>query len=152
MVKLSRTVRWVTSTLATLTAAVTIVTLSGCGSSSSTSSSPVTTSAATSSTQSPASSASGQTTAGGVSARSVEHALVAHGSPPAPTMATCHVSTAAERAAAPFGHTPLPEFTCALTLTGKRASFAVQVQRNGCFVAERHGGGQAVYGCGVARS
>jgi hypothetical protein len=76
----------------------------------------------------------------------------AHGGPPAPTTAHCHASSAAERAAAPFGHTELPLFTCELTVSGKRGRYAVQVLRNGCFVAERLGGGQSVQGCGVSRS
>ena len=70
----------------------------------------------------------------------------------APTAAQCHVSSAAERAAAPFGQTSLPLFTCELTVSGKRARYAVQVLQNGCFVAERLGGGQSVQGCGVKRS
>ncbi len=82
----------------------------------------------------------------------IEHALIRHGGPPAPTQATCHIASMAERAASPFGHTTLPIFICELTQRGQRASYAVQVQRNNCFVAERKGGGQAVYGCGVVRS
>ena len=65
---------------------------------------------------------------------------------------TSSVTAAAERAAAPFGQTSLPLFTCELTVSGKRARYAVQVLQNGCFVAERLGGGQSVQGCGVKRS
>ena len=88
----------------------------------------------------------------GVSAQSVEQALRTHGGPPAPTTAQCHASSAAERAAAPFGHTSLPLFTCELTVHGNAGRYAVQVLQNGCFVAERLGGGQSVQGCGVKRS
>jgi len=43
-------------------------------------------------------------------------------------------------------------FTCELTLPDERASYVVQVLRNGCFVAERRRSGRAVYGCGADRS
>jgi hypothetical protein len=89
---------------------------------------------------------------GGVSVRSVERALLAHGGPPTPTLAACRASSAAERASAPFGPTRRPLFTCQITLLGERASYAVQVLHNGCFVAERRRRGQAVYGCGADRS
>jgi hypothetical protein len=88
----------------------------------------------------------------GVSVGSVERALLAHGGPPAPTAAACRASSAAERASAPFGRTRRPLFTCELTVTGERASYVVQVLRNGCFIAERRRRGRAVYGCGADRS
>jgi hypothetical protein len=89
---------------------------------------------------------------GGVSASSVTRALLAHGGPPTPTTADCRASSSAERKAAPFGPTRRPLFTCELTVTGERASYVVQVLRNGCFVAERRRPGRAVYGCGADRS
>ena len=129
---------------ATATAALVLV-LAACGGSSSSSTSTSTTSTSTAQTTATAST-------GGVSAQSVEQAVRAQGGPPAPTTVHCHASSAAERAAAPFGHTALPLFTCELTVRGKRGRYAVQVLRNGCFVAERLGGGQSVQGCGVSRS
>jgi hypothetical protein len=119
--------------------------LQACGGSSSSS----TTSHATASDSTSAATASPAES--GISAQSVEHALQVHGSPPAPTTAQCHASSAAERAGAPFGHTSLPLFTCELTVSGHLGRYAVQVLRNGCFVAERLGGGQSVQGCGVKR-
>ncbi len=98
------------------------------------------------------SSSSSSRTAGAVSARSVERALLAHGGPPAPSAVSCRAATAAERAAAPFGQTRLPVFTCALTVGGVRATYLVEVLANGCFVAERRPAGRAIYGCGVGRS
>jgi hypothetical protein len=86
---------------------------------------------------------------GGVSARSLERALVTRGAQPGPTSATCRGATPAERSRAPFGRTRRPVFTCLLTLTGERARYAVQVLANGCYVAERHRPGRAVYGCGA---
>jgi hypothetical protein len=83
-----------------------------------------------------------------VSKSSVERALLANG----PTTAACQASSSAVRSQAPFGPTRLPLFTCELTITGERASYAVQVLPNGCFVAERRRPGRAVYGCGVNRS
>lgn len=110
-------------------AAVALVTVGGCGSSS-----------------------KGPTIVGGVSASSVEHALLAQKGPPRPTTATCRGSSPAERAASPFGPTRLPLFTCELTVGGERASYVLQVLHNGCFVAERVRPGAAVYGCGVDRT
>lgn len=89
---------------------------------------------------------------GGVSARSLEHALVTGGRPPRPSAASCRTASPAERSAAPFGPTRLPLFTCQVTIGGEQADYAVQVLRNGCFVAERRRPGHAVYGCGVGRS
>lgn len=131
----------------TLSAGLIAVALAACGSSSHRS--------ASSSTATPSSTQStrvGTRRDGGVSAIAVERALLAHGGPPAPTRAACHLATAAERASSPFGRTKLPIFICELTIRGTAASYAVQVQANNCFVAERGGGGQAVYGCGVVRS
>ncbi len=128
-----------------LAPAAVIVAVSGCGASSQSS-----TSSTTSSTSPSATIDTGP--ARGPSATAVEHALLAHGGPPAPTEATCHPASMAERASSPFGHTNLPVFMCTLTLRGKHGSYAVQVLRNGCFIAERRSGGQAVYGCGVSPS
>ena len=89
---------------------------------------------------------------GGVSVRSVERALVARGGPPAPSAAVCHGASAGERQAAPFGVTQRPVLSCLLTVGGERARYDVQVLANGCFVAERHRPGRAVYGCGADRS
>jgi hypothetical protein len=83
---------------------------------------------------------------------SVTRALLAHGGPPAPTTADCRASSSAERRTARFGRTRRPLFTCELTVTGERASYVVQVLRNGCFVAERRRRGRAVYGCGADRA
>lgn len=88
----------------------------------------------------------------GISVTTVERALLAHGGPPSPTTASCRVASPAERASAPFGRTRRPLFTCELTVTGEHASYVVQVLDNGCFVAERHRPGRAVYGCGANRS
>jgi hypothetical protein len=96
-------------------------------------------------------SAKGLSHAGRISVRSVEVALV-HQEPPQPTQVDCRVATVKERSTSPFGKTQLPLFTCKLTLGNKRASYVVQVLHNGCFVAERHVKGQAVYGCGVKRA
>jgi hypothetical protein len=59
--------------------------------------------------------------------------------------ASCRAATPAEIAAGPFGTDSKLQFTCSLT----GVSYDVQVQDNGCYVAERHGGGRALYGCGV---
>jgi hypothetical protein len=93
-----------------------------------------------------------ETVVGGVSVHSVERALVAHGGPPRPTSASCRGATAAERAAAPFGHTRRPFFSCLVTVTGERARYDVQVLGNGCYIAERRRPGRAVYGCGADRA
>jgi hypothetical protein len=122
--------------------------LQACGGSSSSSSTTATSSTASHTS----SSVTASSAAGGVSAQSVERALRVHGGPPAPTAAQCHASSATERSAAPFGHTSLPIFTCELTVSGHSGRYAVQVLPNGCFVAERLGGGQSVQGCGVKRS
>lgn len=143
---LSLTVRGLTSVVAWAAASAALVFASGCGSSSAPadSSSPA---------KAPADvAAAGPTVVGGVSVRSVERALLAHGGPPAPTTAACHASSSAERARGPFGHTRRPLFTCELTVSGERTSYVVQVLRNGCFIAERHRRGRAVYGCGADRS
>jgi hypothetical protein len=97
------------------------------------------------------SSSKAPTVVGGVSASSVEHALLANGGPPRPTTASCRAASAAERAVSPFEPTRLPLFTCELTVSDARATYVVQVLHNGCFVAERTPPGRAVYGCGVAR-
>jgi hypothetical protein len=89
---------------------------------------------------------------GGVSVPSVERALVAHGGPPAPSAAVCRGASAPERQAAPFGATQRPVLSCLLTVGGESARYDVQVLANGCFVAERHRPGRAVYGCGAERS
>lgn len=59
------------------------------------------------------------------------------------------MASAAERAAAPFGHTTLPVFVCIVAFERQRNAFDVQVLNNGCYVAERIRPGQAIYGCGV---
>lgn len=94
-------------------------------------------------------SASSMTPAPVSSARALQHALVTRGGPPRPTTATCRAATPAERRAAPFGRTRRPVYSCLITLTGERARYDVQVLRNGCYVAERHRRGRAVYGCGA---
>jgi hypothetical protein len=86
------------------------------------------------------------------SARALEYALTHTASSPRPTSASCRAATRAERAAAPFGHTRLPLFTCLIVVTAERAWYAVEVLRSGCFVAERHRPGRAIYGCGARRS
>jgi hypothetical protein len=146
-VTLSLAVRGPRSIIAGLAAAAALTVVAGCGSSSAPAVSPQ--------AKAPAKRAAAAvrpTVVGGVSVRSVERALLARGGPPAPTTAACRASSSAERAAAPFGHTRRPLFTCELTLTGERARYVVQVLRNGCFVAERRQPGRAVYGCGADRS
>jgi hypothetical protein len=85
----------------------------------------------------------------GVSSRRLQLALRANSGAPRSARAACQPATAAQRAAAPFGHTTLPVFVCLLTSRGHRDAFAVQVLTDGCFVAERTTPGQAVYGCGA---
>ena len=87
---------------------------------------------------------SSPTASDGAVVRSLTRALVAKSSGTV-REAKCGAATPAEIAAGPFGSDSKPQFTC--TLNG--ASYDVQVQDNGCYVAERHGGGRAIYGCGV---
>jgi hypothetical protein len=75
--------------------------------------------------------------------------LLAKRGSPRPTAASCRLPTATERAAAPFGNSKVPVFSCDLTISGIKAAFDVQVLTNGCYVAERRRPGLAVYGCGV---
>jgi hypothetical protein len=89
---------------------------------------------------------------GGVSVRSVERALVTRAGSPRPTSASCRAATSSERRGAPFGHTRRPLFSCLLSVAGQSARYVVQVLANGCFVAERRGGGRAVQGCGADRA
>jgi hypothetical protein len=137
------------SVVAGLSAAAALVAVSACGMSSAGHS---LSSPAKSSAERRAASVAGPAVVGGVSVRSVERALLAHGGPPPPTTAHCRASSSVERASAPFGPTPGPLFTCELTVTGEHASYVVQVLRSGCFVAERVRAGRAVYGCGADRT
>jgi hypothetical protein len=94
---------------------------------------------------------SGATAPGGVrpaAARRLERALL-RGGPPRPAAASCRPATAAEIRAAPFGRHPGAVFSCLIEVAGRRAAYAVQVLPNGCYVAERFRGGQALYGCGA---
>lgn len=68
---------------------------------------------------------------------------------PHPTAASCQVATTTEVANGPFGQSTQPQFSCSLTVNRTRARYDVQIQGNGCYVAERHKRGQAIYGCGV---
>lgn len=62
--------------------------------------------------------------------------------------ASCRRATPAERRDAPFRATRRPVFTCRVGIgQGLAEPFAVQVLANGCFVAERHRPGRAIYGC-----
>jgi hypothetical protein len=62
--------------------------------------------------------------------------------------ASCQSATAAQRYQAPFGPEPGPVFECQITVDREPpASFDVQALANGCFVAERHRPGRAIYGC-----
>jgi hypothetical protein len=79
----------------------------------------------------------------------LERALLANKGSPRPTAATCRAATAAEAAHGPFGADPRHQFTCRLVVGGSAARYAVQIQNNGCYVAERHRPGRAIYGCGV---
>lgn len=83
------------------------------------------------------------------SARRLEDALLANTGPPRLASASCRPATAAERTTAPFGQTARPVFVCLLAVEGHRDTFAVQVLKNGCYVAERTRPGQAIYGCGA---
>jgi hypothetical protein len=85
-------------------------------------------------------------------ARRLERALLTNGGSPPPTSAACRSATTAERDAAPFGRTRRPVFSCLITVNGERARYAVQVLGNGCYVAERHRPGRAVYGCGAGQA
>ena len=62
--------------------------------------------------------------------------------------AACQPATAAQRDHAPFGRNPGLVFECQLDVERERlARYDVQVLANGCFVAERHRPGRAIYGC-----
>lgn len=62
--------------------------------------------------------------------------------------ATCRQASAHERSRTPFGTDPGVVFECTLKLTGEPlAAYDVQALPDGCFVAERHRPGRAVYGC-----
>ena len=149
---LVRTVVRVDVSLAAICVAAASLGLTACGSSSSTSTSSGSSSLARTGTAGAGTSPAPGTVVGGVSARSVERALLANGGPPRPTSATCRGETVAERRGAPFGSTRRPVFSCLLTVTGERATYDVQVLANGCYVGERRGGGRAVYGCGAGRT
>jgi hypothetical protein len=82
----------------------------------------------------------------------LQHALLQKRGQPHPTAATCRAQTAAEAASKPFGHSTVPVYTCQLTIFGVTARYDVQVLRSGCYVAERHRPGRAVYGCGAGRT
>jgi hypothetical protein len=139
-------VRGLASLGAALLALAALVTLAGCGASSSAPrESPQ---ADTRPTVRHAASAAGSGAVGGASVTAVERALSTHGA----TSATCRPSSPSERANAPFGHTRRPVFTCDLTVSRQRASYVVQVLHNGCFVAERRHRGRTLYGCGAGRS
>lgn len=86
---------------------------------------------------------------GPLRADALVRALLTRGGPPRPTFARCLTATPAERAAAPFGRTQAPVFSCLLSVRGERARYDVQVLSSGCYVAERHQPGRAVYGCGA---
>ena len=140
------TVRGQTSLGAALLALTALVTLTGCGASSSAPrDSPP---ADIRPTVPHAASAAGSGAVGGAPVTAVEHALSAHGA----TSVTCRPSSPPERANAPFGHTRRPLFTCDLSVGRQRASYVVQVLHNGCFVAERRHRGRALYGCGANRT
>jgi hypothetical protein len=112
------------------------------------------TSTAGASTRSPTSTTTagpGSATSHGVAAGSVERAILRQTRAPRPTAAACRSPTAAERSSTPFGRTGVALFSCRITVRGLTAQFYVQILANGCFVAERRGAGQAVYGCGVKR-
>lgn len=87
--------------------------------------------------------------AAAATAQSLTNALLHRTRSPRPTAASCRAATAAEVTTGPFGTSSQPQFTCRLTISGKAARYDVQVQGNGCYVAERHRPGQAVYGCGA---
>jgi hypothetical protein len=82
----------------------------------------------------------------------VEQALLANPTSPRPSSASCRDPTAAERTAAPFGHTHRPVFSCLVKISGEVGRYEVQVLASGCYVAERRRPGRAIYGCGVATS
>ncbi|HET9102404.1 MAG TPA: hypothetical protein VFN55_03545 [Solirubrobacteraceae bacterium] len=65
--------------------------------------------------------------------------------------ARCRQETAAQRARSPFGASAPLVYACTLRRGGADAAFDVQVLPSGCFVAERHRPGAAIYGCGVKR-
>jgi hypothetical protein len=71
---------------------------------------------------------------------------------PRPTSVSCHPASAQEIAKGPFGTGPQPQYTCRLGIGGTTARYDVQVQSNGCYVAERQRTGKAIYGCGAAGS
>lgn len=85
-------------------------------------------------------------------AGSLERANLRQTNPPRLTAVSCRSPTASERASSPIGGTASALFSCRITVEGESARFDVQVLPNGCFVAERQPAGQAVYGCGVART
>jgi hypothetical protein len=123
--------------------------VTGCGSSSSSSSTSRSTSSTTSSAVTSASTTT--TSSPAVAPSHVERALLATRSTPRVTLARCRQETAAQRARSPFGATAPLVYACALRRGGAEAAYNVQVLPSGCFVAERHRRGAAIYGCGVRR-
>lgn len=81
----------------------------------------------------------------------MERAILRQIQGPRPTGASCRSPSTAERSSSPFGATGVALFSCRITVRGLPAQYYVQVLANGCFVAERRGVGQAVYGCGISR-
>jgi hypothetical protein len=79
---------------------------------------------------------------------SLERALLAKKGAPRPTTATC-TTPGSRPAKSPFGTDRQPLYICQLTVSGATASYFVEVQANGCYVAERARKGQALYGCGA---
>lgn len=93
------------------------------------------------------------TTGSGVSAGSVERALLRQKNPPRPTAASCRTPTARERAAAPIGGQDSVFFSCRMTLGGHSARYYVQViLSTGSFIAAQESqDGRQIFGCCVAR-
>lgn len=94
----------------------------------------------------------GSTTTSGVTAASVERALLRQRSSPRPTAVSCRTPTGAERAAATIGGASSTFFSCSITRGGQAARFYVQVLTNGSFIAEQEDHRQTqMFGCCVPR-
>jgi hypothetical protein len=82
----------------------------------------------------------------GVREEAVERAVRRHGDVGV-SSASCRAP--ARGARTPFGHTRLPVMRCLVDTQEGLAWYEVEVLRNGCFLAERDGGGGEIRGCGV---
>jgi hypothetical protein len=95
----------------------------------------------------------GATSDGGVTAASVERAILSQKTLPRPTAASCRAPTTSEQSKATIGGADSVFFSCRITLETQPAEFVVQVLLNGSFIAEREDRHQQqIFGCCVAHS